>query len=536
MNSFKSLLKYTLINNLGLNKLKKKRNGNIRSIGVGAMAAIIYVAIMALVVYYMQLFILIFSESTKVEEIYLFVFGACGIACFIATITKANAYIFRTKDYDFLMSLPIKHSVIIATKLISLYLYNLLIVFSLIVGLDIAYAIAIKFDVIYLLYSLLGIIIIPLFPIAISSFIAFLLGFIPLRQKVKNIISIIIYVLLFSGFALVYFIGAAKSGNNVAAIYASIGRYYFVGNWLFEAMTSNNIVSLLLFIAVSIGSFILFIIIVSRFFLKINGVMNHEKKNTNYKLANEKYHKASVTKTLFKKEMRTIFNYPSVLIQLLGGPIMAAIMSIVMTVLYFNQEMMNAFAELDIEFPSLVFYVFLGTGFVFFLTMVSTTASSISLEGKSFWIIKAAPIKTEDVFKAKCLVNIVLMLPVGLICLIAVGIILKVQVIFIILNIIFITSYVLFSTFTGLLLNVKYPRFDYDNPVKAVKQGKPTLFMVLIDFAVIIGVGILMVIGYVTFGLYGALAVGSSIGFILAVLTGYLLTTVGKRNFEAISA
>ena len=285
MNSFKSLLKYTLINNLGLNKLKKKRNGNIRSIGVGAMAAIIYVAIMALVVYYMQLFILIFSESTKVEEIYLFVFGACGIACFITTITKANAYIFRTKDYDFLMSLPIKHSVIIATKLISLYLYNLLIVFSLIVGLDIAYAIAIKFDVIYLLYSLLGIIIIPLFPIAISSFIAFLLGFIPLRQKVKNIISIIIYVLLFSGFALVYFIGVAKSGNNVAAIYASIGSYYFVGNWLFEAMTSNNIVSLLLFLAVSIGSFILFIIIVSRFFLKINGVMNHEKKNTNYKLA-----------------------------------------------------------------------------------------------------------------------------------------------------------------------------------------------------------------------------------------------------------
>ena len=46
MNSFKTLFKYNLINSLGINKLKKKKNSNL---GVGALAAVLYLAIFAFV-------------------------------------------------------------------------------------------------------------------------------------------------------------------------------------------------------------------------------------------------------------------------------------------------------------------------------------------------------------------------------------------------------------------------------------------------------------------------------------------------------
>lgn len=44
--------------------------------------------------------------------------------------------------------------------------------------------------------------------------------------------------------------------------------------------------------------------------------------------------------------------------------------------------------------------------FSFVLTTTPTTASSISLEHKELWIIKAHPISYKDVFSSKILVNL----------------------------------------------------------------------------------------------------------------------------------
>lgn len=534
MNNLKTLLKYTLINSLGINKLTKKKNGESRGIGLGLAAFLIYLLIFSFVTLYMFLFIMMYKELGNAKNIYLLIITVSSLICFVTTISKANTYIFRTKDYDFLMSLPIKSSTIIVTKLLSLYLYNLLFVFTLVISVDIAYIISVGFDAGLILLSIPAMLIIPLFPMTVSSFIAFLLGFIPLKQKTKNLLSMLLYIIMFGGFMAIYFYGMASAEGNAVALYDVLGEYYFMGKWLFSGMADLNIVSLLLFTGVSFGSFLVFVIIVGRFFLAINGMMSNNNTKSNYKIQNEKYEKKGEVKTIFQKEMRSLLNYPQVLIQIASGPIMSIVMAIMMPIVIL-QNSGASIGEIDLENGNMMMLI-IGAFMIFALTMVSSTSSSISLEGKSFWIIKSSPVKTTNIFWGKCLVNIVLTIPVALINVIILEIFFKANLIIAILVFLMTVGFVLFTTFMGLFFNLLSPKFDYDNPVKAVKQGKPVLFTMLMDFGVIIVTGILLVIAHMFGGIYASVAVGTLLGIILCVISYLILFKKGVGLYDKIAA
>ena len=113
MSNLKIILKYTLLNSLKINKLFSKRERRVTAAGLGIACLGIFLIAEIFVTYYMILFSMIFEELGHIELLYPFVFTICAIACFFITLFKANVYLFRTKDYDLLMSLPIKPSVII---------------------------------------------------------------------------------------------------------------------------------------------------------------------------------------------------------------------------------------------------------------------------------------------------------------------------------------------------------------------------------------------------------------------------------------
>ena len=534
MNNLKTLLKYTLINSLGINKLTKKKNGESRGIGLGLAASLIYLLIFAFVTLYMFIFVMMYKELGDAKSIYLLIITVSSLICFITTISKANTYIFRTKDYDFLMSLPIKSSTIIVTKLLSLYLYNLLFVVTLFLSVDIAYIIGAGFDAGLILLSIPAMLIIPFFPMTVSSFIAFLLGFIPLKQKTKNLLSMLLYIIMFGGFMAIYFYGMSSNQGNAVAVYDVLGEYYFLGKWLFDGMANLNVVHLLLFLGISVGSFLIFVIIVGRFFLAINGMMSGNRVKSNYKLQNEKYEKKGEVKTIFQKEVRSLLNYPQVLIQIASGPIMSIVMAVMMPIVILQNSDIS-FGELGLDDGNLLMLI-VGAFMIFTLTLVSSTASSISLEGKSFWIIKCSPVKTTNIFWGKCLVNIILTIPIAIIDIIIIEIFFKANIIITILVFIMIVGYVLFTTFMGLVFNLLAPKFDYDNPVKAVKQGKPVLYTMLMDFGIIIVTGILLVVANMFGGIYASAIAGAVLGIVFCIISYFILFKKGPQLYDKISA
>ena len=92
----------------------------------------------------------------------------------------------------------------------------------------------------------------------------------------------------------------------------------------------------------------------------------------------------------------------------------------------------------------------------------------------------------------------------------------------------------MFSTFLGLLFNLKYYKFDYDNPVKAVKQGKAVLLTMLVDMGGTIIISIMIAISAYFAGPFIGVLSGVAFSSILAFLTLYLLNTKGVKLYEEI--
>ena len=105
------------------------------------------------------------------------------------------------------------------------------------------------------------------------------------------------------------------------------------------------------------------------------------------------------------------------------------------------------------------------------VALAPTTGSSVSMEGKSLWIIRGMPIPARRWLMAKLKLNLQMVLPISLIdslvLILALGIRGYALVAMLLLPALFGT----FSALFGLALNCKVHRFDWTSETKVVKQS-----------------------------------------------------------------
>lgn len=106
-----------------------------------------------------------------------------------------------------------------------------------------------------------------------------------------------------------------------------------------------------------------------------------------------------------------------------------------------------------------------------FITMTSTASASLSLEGKSRWIMCSIPVRAIDIFNAKIAVNLTVIFPFMLISTVLLGITMKVSLIQTVFLCIVPTVYALFISVFGMYMNVKFPKYDWTSEYYAIKGG-----------------------------------------------------------------
>ena len=116
--------------------------------------------------------------------------------------------------------------------------------------------------------------------------------------------------------------------------------------------------------------------------------------------------------------------------------------------------------------------------------LAPTTASSISIEGKKIWILKAHPISYKDVFKAKIKVNFMVNLFPAVLTSIFLSLALK-NFWYIPLLLAISLLLVLLSSIIGLIANLLFPKLSWESEVEPVKQGISVLLTMGIDFCLI---------------------------------------------------
>lgn len=469
MSNLGLLLKISFLNTIGINKLRESSKGeNIKKISIGILILFSIIVLMG------SMFSLMLDLADMLKKVnqmeLLLVIGFLGAVIFnlVNSIYKAPSYLYQARDYEMLSSLPIKDSTIFASKIILLVSSNYLYSAFIMIIPSLVYFIKGNYSFIYIINLLIMFITTPFIPIIISSIITYLIGRLSYNSRYKNSILIIgsilaTLVIILISYNMDNFLEVIiKNSSSIIEISKKIyvPAYYFI-----DGLKNNNLLSVLIFSFLSITPFIIFILIFSKGFRKINSKMTEGYKVNDYKVKGLKSSKP--IKALLNKELKRYFSSYIYVLNASFGLVLLGVLAVGIIIL--GKDKIATIINLS-SYTSM-FNVQITMIIMFCIFMSCTTSSSISLEGKNLWILKSLPIDELDIFKSKLGINILLVLPIALISFLLISIKLKFSIFYIIIMSILIIVSSFFIALYGLFINLLYPKLDYINEVEVVKRG-----------------------------------------------------------------
>ena len=113
--------------------------------------------------------------------------------------------------------------------------------------------------------------------------------------------------------------------------------------------------------------------------------------------------------------------------------------------------------------------------------MNAITAPSVSLEGKSLWLIQSMPVRARDVLDAKQMMHLVLVLPLTILMSLCLCLVAQMPIAQSVLFIAICALSVCLSSAGGLALNLLRPNLNWTSEGVPIKQSMP-VFIALFGF------------------------------------------------------
>lgn len=489
MNKFLSLMKITLIEDFNLNKIFKKEKV-ISKVLVGFLLLALY----ALIAFYMGMMLHGFgsmiTDGTEGRLVLSLGLLVTSFILILTTLTRANAYLFKAKDFDLLSSLSIPLSTIVVTKISSLLIFSYLTISVIYIPTIVVFMIFTSFKVTTLLLSILLFILMPLLIIAVFSVVSYLFSILLSKFRYKNVLTIIFSLIGFIGIMVLSFSSGMTNDEQVITNFLvqldKMLKYLYYPAFLMVEVLTGNLISLLYISLMTLLPFVIFIYYTSKVYVYVNTSLISNRSNKKFSEKNIDSKTNGRTLSLFKIELKKFFSIPLYVINSLAGKLLMVIMIIL---LLFTSQMKEL-----VELAQGDFLVLIILGVMMFVGGITTTSATISLEGKNFWILKSLPVTEKQIFISKLAIDIIFSLIAGLVSSILVFIVLKPSII---VGLLFMLIIIVFSfnvAITGLLVNLRFYRLDWDLPVKVIKQGTSVILLMLIDFVATIILIILTVL------------------------------------------
>ncbi|PEB50669.1 permease [Bacillus pseudomycoides] len=461
-----ALLKIRLITQLGLNTFKyekdkkKKQNKILISVSIALVAAllILYCGSAA--------YGLIKLGIGEVIPVYAFVISSVLVLVF--TMFKANGEIFAFKDYDFVMSLPIRVDTIIASRF--LYLYVLNTVFSMIIMLPmgVVYCIYEKPLASFYLMWIITLFTVSLIPTTIAAVFGACITAIASKFRYANRITTILSFIAIIIFGYFMF----KQGNTKysftdlegigATVSEGLTKVYPLATIFQKAIVDANIGAFILFVGISVIWYYLFVKILALKYKQINTGISTYHMCSDYKINRMK--KETVLIALYKKELKRFFSSTVYVINIGMGVVIAVIFSLAVVVV--GPSQLIGYPGVETILQKIAPFAISAM-----ISMTCTTCVSLSLEGKNVWIIKSLPLTPKMIYDSKILMNLSLSIPASIISTILMIIGLKPDIWTSILIIITPITYSFFSAVWGIFINNRFAYYDWVSETQVVKQS-----------------------------------------------------------------
>lgn len=512
----KNLTKLQMKNLYGVNVFCFTKDKKEKTRKISLAIVYIFLIIMACGYIGMTTFGYISIGLAKIVPAYLIMLSSILILFF--SIFKAGSVIFQKNAYDILCSLPISQTAIVVSRFIRMYVENLLLTFVVMLPGIAVYGVMVRPEISFYLIGVVVTLFIPLIPVTIATFLGALITAIASRMKHKSLVSVVLSILLFAGIML----GTAKLSvmeddfsvqmmqNLSNIVLDAIESIYPPAIWLGSAMLNNNFLTCFICIVGALFVFAIMIAVISANFHWICRGLYSTSAKHNYQM--ERLKKESVLGALYKRECKRYFSSSVYVTNTMISPVMAVLFSAAF--LAFGVERIQQTLQVPVDIRGAIPFTLASI-----FCIMTTTCTSISLEGKEWWIVKSLPIKTKDVLDSKILLNLSLILPFFLMSEVLLIIALQPDFVELIWLLVIPIIMILFGCILGITVNLKMPVFDWENEVVIVKQSASAMIggiggfiivllcMILVlvfpaEYANLVKVAICVVITFVTAFLY----------------------------------
>lgn len=316
--------------------------------------------------------------------------------------TYASLYI--SKDNDLLLSLPIPIRIIIASRLMNVYLLGAMYSVVVILPALIVYWITVGFTVSRLLAGLLFTLLLTVIVLLLSCLLGWVVAKASLRLKNKSFVTVLISLICIGLYYFVYFQAAGLIQTIIqnASVYgeqikgAAYGLYLFgrvaEGDWLAAGILTG---------CTALLSGLVWLLL-SHSFLKIAtstpsaGKIRYREKAVRPK---------SVFSALLSKELSRFTSSANYMLNCGLGVLMLAAVGVLL--LIYGQTFFGVLDNVLSDMPGAV-AVLLCAAFMSMQTMCDMAAPSVSLEGNSLWLLQSLPVRPKTVLHAKAALQLIL--------------------------------------------------------------------------------------------------------------------------------
>ena len=402
---------------------------------------------------------------------------------FVCSVFMTKAQLFEATDNELLLSLPVKPSAILLSRMTVLFLFNLIFALVAAVPAYAAWVVCEGFSPGTLIVFLISIPALDLFALAFSGLIAWLIALLTARMQKKTLVSTLLSLLfvalymLFVGRAQSYVTALAENGASVAEVLQPILPLYWLGTGIAYAEPLSALMAIGLMLAV----FALALLLLSKGFDSITARRPGGKKAV-YREKTLKV--SSADGALLQKELRRFFSGSGYLLNAGFGLILGVAAAVLLP--FLHERIVSALTASGIASENLTGVVI--AAICFLNATCTVTACSVSLEGKSLWLPRSLPVSGWQVLNAKRKAQLCLSLPVTAVLSLSAAFSLGLDPVF---TLLIPLLFALLMTDIGLWEGLRHPYFNWTNELQAVKQSMAVLFTLLLGMA-IIGAAILL--------------------------------------------
>lgn len=444
-------------------------------------------------------------HDAGLDWLYFAIFGTIGIAFgAFGSIFNTFASLYQAKDNDLLLSLPIPVTAILVMRLSGVYLMGAMFSGLAIVPGVVIYCVTVACTPGVVIGGVLLFVVCSLIVLVLSCGLGWVVAKINAHLKHKSLISVIASIAFIAAYYYIYF-NASTLLNEIAAnagtLGDSLGMVYPL--YLLGRLGLGDPLAMLIWLVGTAALVALVWLLLSRSFFKLATSTGKTARAAVQGTSGRSQHLRRPSVALLSREARRIASSATCMLNCYMGTLLMSVGCVALAIKGRDLIASLLGAVEDGIAPQLP-PVLLTTIICLLVSLNTCPASTISLEGRSMWLLQSLPISPWQVICAKLQFHLLTTSVPALACSVCMLFVTGCTDLPLALAVLLVPqATALFMGTVGLALNLKRPNLTWVNETAVVKQGMNVLLVMLIGtvFSIVFMVWAMIACALVSAGL-----------------------------------